>query len=453
MHPSKRIQAVLDYIEDHVEDNLDSDGLAAHCLFSKSHFFKLFTIYTGYTPMQYVLRRKLHYASKRVLSSSERIIDIACRYAFESHDTFSRAFKRIYGVTPESCRRRRYVLHQMGKTAIYGIRGESKVDVQVMQKPALILVGVEKPIGQEEGEMSFGQVWDIYWQGWNNLFGGITNRVRPEEDAEYAFSRFDESGKLHYFVGFEIDAQVEVPAGAACVSIPAHLSAKATHYGPPATTLGQTLDYMYGEWFLSSTYRTGHDRHLPYAVIEYYDKRCGLSPPEMDVFIPLKPPAEAEIEEIAPYEAACYRAVGSDVAKLKNEAFDRMMNWVEKHRRHDADAYELGVRYGETDEQESYCEVFYKLGEHERGSSGIDPAGGIGRAAMAGGTYAVASGVHHFLEKDWQTFMNGLKQNDSYRPAGDCYEVFRIEGGKLHFYSNLRFYERVEPTDPAARVK
>jgi AraC family transcriptional regulator len=71
MHPSKRIQAVLDYIEDHVEDNLDSDGLAAYCLFSKSHFFKLFTIYTGYTPMQYVLRRKLHYASKRVLSSNK----------------------------------------------------------------------------------------------------------------------------------------------------------------------------------------------------------------------------------------------------------------------------------------------------------------------------------------------------------------------------------------------
>jgi hypothetical protein len=113
----------------------------------------------------------------------------------------------------------------------------------------------------------------------------------------------------------------------------------------------------------------------------------------------------------------------------------------------------LGVRYGETDEQESYCEVFYKLGEHERDSNGIDPAGKIKATAMAGGTYAVAPGVHHFLEKDWQTFMNGLKQNDAYRPAGDCYEVLRIEGGKLHFYSDLHFYERVEPKGPVAHAK
>jgi len=442
-HPSQSIQAVLDYIDDHVEQILDSDRLADHCRFSKSHFFKLFMIYTGFTPMHYVLRRKLHYASKRVLSGSERIVDIACRYGFESHDTFSRAFKRIYGISPDTCRRRQYTLREMKKPVIGHSEGGIEVDVHITERPAIHLVGVEKPIGSEDGEMSFGQVWECYFNNWQQLFGGITNRVRPEDDADYAYGRFDENGKLHYFVGFEVEAHAELPSGAAGVTIPAHLSAKATHVGPPATTLGSTLDYLYGDWILNSTYRTGHKRELPYSVIEYYDKRCGLNPPEMDIYIPLSPPTGNRIEDVAPFITACYRAEGSDGDRLKYEAFDRMIRFVEQLRQGTAGGYELGVRYGDTDEHEMYCEVFYKLAENERGC--IDRVGDIRIRSVDGGTYAVSPGVHHFLEKDWQTFMNWLEQHDTYKPAGECYEQFRIEDGKLHFYTEVEFYKKVEP--------
>src|SRR5690606_25077346 len=179
---------------------------------------------------------------------------------------------------------------------------------------------------------------------------------RPEEDADYAFSRFDERGRCYYFVGFEVDAPIPVPSGAVSVTIPQRLCAKATHTGPPAETLGRTLDYLYGEWFLGSTYRTGHDRDMPYPVIEYYDGRTGSSPPEMDVFIPLKRPDD-RIVDVKAYEAAAYRAVGPDRAKLKLEAFDKMINWVERQSGRLAGAFELGARYGEVDAHDSFCEA------------------------------------------------------------------------------------------------
>ncbi|MDQ0059136.1 DNA gyrase inhibitor GyrI [Paenibacillus harenae] len=201
-------------------------------------------------------------------------------------------------------------------------------------------------------------------------------------------------------MGFEVEELDAVPYGAAGKRIPPLTYAMATHVGPPAETLGQTLDYVYGEWFLNSTYQTGHLRLSPISVIEYYDKRCSLTPPEMDIFVPIKLPSDNRITEVAPFKAAFYRAVGNDAAKLKYEAFDVMINWVEKHR-HAGKDYE-------------------------------------------GGMFAVADGVHHFLEKDWATFMKWLEQHPEYKTTGGCYEEFLIDNGKVDYYTTLQFYEKVE---------
>ena len=115
MEKPATIQTVLDYIEDNVEARLDSDTLAEIGFLSKSHFFKLFTLLTGYTPMNYVLRRKLHHAAKRMITNKDKIVDISFQFGFESHDVFSRSFKRIYGITPESYRKRGYTLNEMKK--------------------------------------------------------------------------------------------------------------------------------------------------------------------------------------------------------------------------------------------------------------------------------------------------------------------------------------------------
>jgi len=52
--------------------------------------------------------------------------------------------------------------------------------------------------------------------------------------------------------------------------------------------------------------------------------------------------------------------------------------------------------------------------------------------------------VHHFLEKDWATFMKWLEGQPDFKAVGDCYEEFLIENGKVDFYTTLEFYERVE---------
>lgn len=443
MEKYSTIQTVLEYIEDNVEACLDSDTLAEIGFLSKSHFFKLFTLHTGYTPMNYVLRRKLHNAAKRMITCKEKIVDIAFQFGFESHDVFSRAFKRVYGISPESYRKRGYTLHEMKKVVVHkeSERGYEMVDVQIVERPSMCFLGVERQIGHRDGGATIAQVWEQYFQNYQDLFRNITNRVKPEEDAEYALAIFDQDGKLSYFVGFEVENLENVPTGAVGREVPALTYAKATHIGPPAETLGQTLDYVYGEWFANNVYRTAHLRDSPFSVIEYYDKRCSLTVPEMDIYVPIRPPSENRIENVPSFEAMYYRALGNDLVKLKYEAFDVMINWVEKNGFANDSSFKLGVKYGETDDHESFCEIFYKLTEEKAVLINSDK---VKLKAYAGGTYAVALGAHHFLEKDWASFVRWLEQHSEYKPDGGCYEEFLIENGKVDFYTNIHFYERVE---------
>lgn len=123
--------------------------------------------------------------------------------------------------------------------------------------------------------------------------------------------------KIQYFVGFEVENLESTPAGAVGRKVHALTYAKATHAGPPAETLGQTLDYAYGEWFANNVYRTANLCDSPYSVIEYYDRRCSLTPPEGDIYVPIKPPSENKIEIVPSFEPVYFRAVGNDLAKLK----------------------------------------------------------------------------------------------------------------------------------------
>ncbi|MFC6331011.1 effector binding domain-containing protein [Paenibacillus septentrionalis] len=443
MEKYSTIQTVLDYIEDNMEACLDSDTLAEIGFLSKSHFFKLFTLHTGYTPMNCVLRRKLQYAAKRIIACKEKIADIAFQFGFESHDVFSRAFKRVYGITPESYRKRGYTLHEMKKVVVDNKNegGKEKVDVQIVERPSMCFLGVERQIGHRDGEATIAHVWEQYFQNYQHLFGNVINRVKPEEDAEYALAVFDHDGKLSYFVGFEVEDLENTPAGAVGRKVPALTYAKATHVGLPAETLGQTLDYVYGEWFANNVYRTAHLCDSPYSVIEYYDRRCSLTPPEMDIYVPIKSPSENKIEIVPSFEAVYYRAVGNNLAKLKYEAFDVMINWVEKNGFANDTSFKLGVKYGETDDHESFCEIFYKLTKAKAMFINSDK---VKLKTYVGGTYAVAPGVHHFLEKDWASFVRWLEQHSEYKPVGGCYEEFLIKSGKVDYYTNIQLYERVE---------
>ncbi len=102
---AERFARVLDYIESHLGEELSVERLSREANFSKFHFHRQFSAYVGVSVSRYVQILRLKRASRQlVFEPNSKIIGIAYEAGFETPESFSRAFKREFGLTPSQFR-------------------------------------------------------------------------------------------------------------------------------------------------------------------------------------------------------------------------------------------------------------------------------------------------------------------------------------------------------------
>ena len=105
MNYKERFSKVFDFIGQHLDEDLSIDHLCSVACFSKFHFHRLFTVYTGLSLKKYVKFLRLKRAAYQlVINQDSSIIEIAMNAGYESHEAFSRAFKSGLGKTPREFR-------------------------------------------------------------------------------------------------------------------------------------------------------------------------------------------------------------------------------------------------------------------------------------------------------------------------------------------------------------
>ena len=104
METIKNIQNAIDYIENNLGGQISIDEVANKAYMSTSNFRRFFLALCGITVGEYIRLRKLTLAGKDIISTNDKIIDIAFKYGYESHESFSRAFLRFHNVSPLTAR-------------------------------------------------------------------------------------------------------------------------------------------------------------------------------------------------------------------------------------------------------------------------------------------------------------------------------------------------------------
>jgi AraC-like DNA-binding protein len=107
----KATQKTLNFIEQHLTDNIQLQSLSKHAGYSKFHLHRIFKKMIGKSVVEYVRERRITQAAKDLITTDQRVIDIALQYRFGSQESFTRAFKKVYDMTPG---RYRKLLRKLG---------------------------------------------------------------------------------------------------------------------------------------------------------------------------------------------------------------------------------------------------------------------------------------------------------------------------------------------------
>ncbi len=100
-----RINRVMDYTEQHLDRGIDLKRLASIAHFSPYHFHRIFTAMTGETPNNFLLRVRLEKSAYYLKKAGELSInEIAHKCGFNDSSTFSRSFRKYFGMTAKEFR-------------------------------------------------------------------------------------------------------------------------------------------------------------------------------------------------------------------------------------------------------------------------------------------------------------------------------------------------------------
>lgn len=277
------ICTALRYIEAHLTDEIGFADVARAVAFSPFHFHRLFQGATGESITCYIRKRRLHEAAVQLVQTERRILDIAVSYRFESQASFTKAFRRMYGVAPGAYRRKGVHVQmtdgQMQQTApvAHGIRREP----QLVELPERLMVGLEYIGKNQNGEIP------ALWTAFNRREGEVRNRVAVQQAIGLCGSVENpkEEGEFSYLAGFFVDRTDDVPEGMVARKVPSGLYAVFTHEAGPEA-LGKSYEYIWGTWMPNSAHQPAgaHDYEL-------YDERFDPASPTwvMEIHIPVKP--------------------------------------------------------------------------------------------------------------------------------------------------------------------
>lgn len=95
----------VEYIESNLHRKLTLEELASRYYISPTHFYRIFRALTNQTVKSYILGRKLSEAAIALRNSNNKVVDIAFRYGFNSHEQFARDFQSRFRITPSRYRK------------------------------------------------------------------------------------------------------------------------------------------------------------------------------------------------------------------------------------------------------------------------------------------------------------------------------------------------------------
>lgn len=159
----ERLNCAIDYIEEHLADEIRYDEAAKIACCSTFHFQRMFSYIAGVPLSVYIRRRRMTAAAFALQQSAVKVIDLALRYGYDSPTAFNRAFQSVHSVPPTAAKETGVTLNTYPRISFHiSIKGDAKMDYRIEKKEAFRIVGLKIPLDKDI-EKNFQSV-PVFWQ-------------------------------------------------------------------------------------------------------------------------------------------------------------------------------------------------------------------------------------------------------------------------------------------------
>lgn len=146
----KRMNGAIQYIEEHLTEEIAYEQLARIACCSVYHFQRMFSYMANVPLSEYIRRRRMSLAAIDLQSGEEKVVDVALKYGYDSPTAFNRAFKSVHGITPSQAKADGAVLKAFPAIRFQlTITGDVEMNYRIETKEAFRIVGVSVPLHKE----------------------------------------------------------------------------------------------------------------------------------------------------------------------------------------------------------------------------------------------------------------------------------------------------------------
>ncbi|UFT98485.1 AraC family transcriptional regulator [Radiobacillus kanasensis] len=278
------LQKAIDFIEEHLLEDITIEQIAKEANASMYQFQRAFSILTDSTVGDYVRRRRLTLAAHELTKSDVKVIDIAYKYGYDTPEAFTKAFRRQHDLSPSEARKYSGKLQSYNRLVIQvSLKGVDPMQYRIVEQEAFQIVGIRRrfSIENEENNREIPKMWDeINGQGTDQVLFSLNNG--PVKGVLGVCADHQESKSVEYWIAAAHEG--DVPEEFESLEVPKSKWAIFEVHGPMPDSMQNVWKQIYSEWFPSSGYQ-----HAGTPELEVYSDDDPFSPDlYSEIWIPIK---------------------------------------------------------------------------------------------------------------------------------------------------------------------
>lgn len=280
------IQNAINYIEEHLTEEIDYEIVAKEASCSSFYLQRIFSILCGMTLGDYIRNRRLTLAGNELSAADDKVIDIALKYGYESPESFTRAFSRFHGVTPSKAKKDGSKLKSFSRLSVkITLSGGNIMDYKIIEKNAFDIIEKVEAHTVENSENA-KSIPDFWMRSHND--GTVKTLLDTTTDRTYIFGvcygNLPENAKtFDYSIAAKCDNNTVVPEGFRKNTIPARTWAVFECKGAMPNAMQDMWHKIISEFFPTSGYQPTYEMDIE----TYTDGNMGSPDYRSEIWVPV----------------------------------------------------------------------------------------------------------------------------------------------------------------------